>query len=244
MKEIKAKGSKYMKKTISALLAAVMLTGTAYASGFTDITGHWAENDINILADKGIVNGVADGVFDAEGTVTRVQYLKMVMESVGMETVQYREGECLDAAAEDWYAPYLQSVLDKGLVPEAMVANYKSSVIVERDDEGNAVSSSVTYSGQFNGNVPITREEAAYLAMSIAQYMMNPNTMKNLEGTSVPVFTDVMEISSWAYPSVNLAAICGVITGMDTGSFRPQDTATRAQAAVIMNRLIKLMEAE
>lgn len=231
-----------MKKIISALLAALMLTSSAFAAGFTDISGHWAENDINTLAERGIVNGVAEGIFDAEGSVTRVQFLKMVMETVGIETVEYREGECLDADSSDWYAPYLQSVLDKGLVPEAMVAGYRANVTVERDEEGSVISSSVKYSGAFNGDVPITREEAAHIAMSLYQYTLNPSTMKKLDGTDVTVFTDVAEISDWAFPAVNLAAISGVITGMDTGSFRPKDTATRAQAAVIIKRLINLME--
>ena len=148
-----------MKKTISALLAAVMLSGTALASGFTDISGHWAENDINILADRGIVNGVTDGIFDAENTVTRVQFLKMVMETVGIPVSEYREGECLDAVATDWYAPYLQSVLDKGIVPDAMVTGYKATVVVERDAEGNATASKVVYSGALGGtycNEPVS----------------------------------------------------------------------------------------
>ena len=80
--------------------------------------------------------------------------------------------------------------------------------------------------------------------MSLYQYTLNPNTMKKLEGGDMIVFTDVADISDWAFPAVNLAAMSGVITGMDSGSFRPKDTATRAQAAVIINRLIKLMEAE
>ncbi len=231
-----------MKKTISALLAVVMLSSTAFAAGFTDISGHWAENDINALAQRGIVNGVAEGIFDAEGTVTRAQYLKMVMETVGIETVECREGACLDATAADWYAPYLQSVLDKGLIPDAMVTGYEANVIIERDGEGNATASRVEYSGAFNGNTPITREEAAYITMSLYQYTVNANTMKTLVGTDLTVFTDVMNISKWAAPAVELAVLSGVITGMSDGSFMPKATATRAQASVMINRLIKLME--
>lgn len=231
-----------MKKIISAILAATVLSCNAYAAGFTDIIGHWAEKDINALANRGIVNGISDTVFDTDGSVTRVQFLKMVMEAIGMEQAQYRAGECLDALETDWYAPYLQSVLNKGLIPDEMIRDCRTDVLVERDGDGNALSSRVVYSGAFDGNNPITREEAAYLVMSLYQYTLNPNTMSKLNTTDMTVFTDVTEISEWAFPSVNLAAMGGIITGMDTGSFRPKDTATRAQAAVIINRLVNLME--
>ena len=68
-----------MKKLIAVVLASVMTTTGAHAAGFTDIGGHWAESAVNTLAGLGVVNGVTDTLFMPDGTVTRAQYLKMVI---------------------------------------------------------------------------------------------------------------------------------------------------------------------
>ena len=228
-----------MKKLIAAAAAAVLLGQSAYAAEFSDTSGHWAQRDINRLSDMGIINGMGDGSFYPEGDVTRAQYLKMMMEAMDIPTVEYRAGECLDAAAADWYGPYLQSALDKGLIPQEMIVGYKAIVDIERDENGASAGASVKYSGAFNGNVAITREEAAYMTMALCQYSLNANTMTKLNDVDKELrFTDEQEISAWAIPSVWLAASNGIINGMGDGSFRPLGTTTRAQAAVMINRLM------
>ncbi|MBR0365996.1 MAG: S-layer homology domain-containing protein, partial [Clostridia bacterium] len=125
-----------MKKIITIILASVMTTTGAYAAGFGDIGGHWAEGTINTLAGLGVVNGVTDTAFMPDGTVTRAQYLKMIMEATGLGTAQFREGECLEAKTTDWYAPYLQSALDSGIIPHAMITGFKENVEYAVNDDG------------------------------------------------------------------------------------------------------------
>lgn len=232
-----------MKKLIALAAASVLLFQTAYAADFIDTNGHWAQKEISTLADKGIINGFTDGSFLPEGEVTRAQYLKMVMEAVGIGTVELREGECLDADSNDWYAPYLQSALDKGLIPNQMIAGYKASVDAKYNNDGNAVTAVLHYSGAFNGNIEITREEAAYLTVTLCQYTLNANTMTKFKFTADDTsFTDEDSINEWTRNSVALAVSNGIITGMDDGSFLPTETTTRAQAAVMISRLAELIE--
>lgn len=232
-----------MKKLIAAAAAVVLLTQNAYAAEFSDTSGHWAQSDINRLSDKGIINGMGDGSFYPEGDVTRAQYLKMMMEAMDIPTSAYRDGECLDVSAVDWYGPYLQSALDKGLIPQEMVVGYKADVDIIRDENGTSTDASVKYSGAFNGNVAITREESAYLTMALCQYSLNANTMTKLVDVNKELkFTDEQEIGAWALPSVWLAASNEIINGMGDGSFKPSGTTTRAQAAVMINRLLLKLE--
>ena len=51
-------------------------------------------------------------------------------------------------------------------------------------------------------------------------------------------FTDRDEISGWAFESVDIAATAGIISGMGDGRFAPAESATRAQAASMINRLL------
>lgn len=225
-------------------IAAVILTvaaissSAAYAADFTDIKGHWAEQTINALAEKGVVNGVTQTAFRPEGTVTRAEFLKMAMEASSIKPVDFRMGECLDAVAKDWFGGYLQSALDKGLIPSNMISNYSVDVVSKVDESGNFVSKAI-YNGAFVGNLPITREEMASVAQITYQYSLNANTMNNMNAAIELEFADKDLISAWAVPNVKLACAQGFIEGMDNGMFAPKSTATRAQAATIISRILE-----
>ena len=60
------------------------------------------------LAENDKVSGVGDGKFNPDGTVTRAEFLKMALGTVGIADVPYRSGECLDVTASDWYGGCVQ----------------------------------------------------------------------------------------------------------------------------------------
>lgn len=228
-----------MKKRIFAIVAAVMLfTSTAQAVNFTDIANHWAKDSIITLAERGVVNGVTDTEFMPDGEVTRAQYLKMIMEATGVPAKPMREGECLDGRSTDWYSVYLQGALDCGLIPKDMITGYSESVDYVVDKDGNATYTKVTYKGAFNGNLPIKREEMAVLTQYMYQYTRTILTNKKTETAKTIDFADAGKISEWAKTSVNQAVANGFMDGMDDNMFNPESTATRAQAATVILRVI------
>ena len=228
-----------MKKIITIMLAAMMLTmNSAYAVNFEDTKGHWAESAINTLVEKGIVDGITDSTFAPDSEVTRAQYLKMIMEATGLKPTPYRVGECLEVRASDWYAPYLQKALDCGLIPEAMIAGYKQNVEYTVDENGKAIESKVVYSGAFNGDLNISREEMAVLTQYCYQYTRTALTNKETDLSGVNTFDDADTISGWAMQSVKIAVANGFIEGSDNNMFNPKDATTRAQAATVINRVI------
>ena len=232
-----------MKKTITIILAAAMLTmSSAYAVNFEDTKGHWAEQTINELVERGVVNGYTDTEFAPEDEVTRAQYLKMIMEATGVKPTPCRAGECLEATASDWYAPYLQKALDCALIPDSMIAGYKQNVEYVVDDTGKATSSRLVYSGAFNGDLPISREEMAVLTQYFYQYSRTVLTNEDIDTSEVKPFKDEDSISDWAITSVVMAAAEGFIEGSDDNSFNPKDATTRAEAATVIMRVISKQE--
>lgn len=223
---------KAMKKILSVFISMLVFTASAYAGGFVDTENHWAQNTINRLAGKGIVNGTDATHFSPDAPIRRAEYLKMMMELVGIEKKKYRYGECLDAGASDWYAEYLQSALDRGLIPKEMITSYKVSITVN----GNEMS--VVYTGAFNGELPIDRAEMAVLSMNLYQYALDSSNAGTLPLPTGERLADIDDVSVWAQPSVRLAVAAGFIEGMDDGSFRPHENATRAQAATILGRIL------
>jgi hypothetical protein len=76
----------------------------------------------------------------------------------------------------------------------------------------------------FGPNDPLTREQ---LAVLLARAL-------RLTGTAQLAFTDTAAIDAWAVGSVHAAVAAGYISGFPDGSFQPQGTATRAQAAKLL----------
>ncbi|MFJ2047251.1 S-layer homology domain-containing protein [Paenibacillus taichungensis] len=52
---------------------------------FKDIQGHWAESSILAAIKKGIISGYPNGMFYPENKVTRAEFLKLVVGSLGYE---------------------------------------------------------------------------------------------------------------------------------------------------------------
>lgn len=67
---------------------------------FKDIQGHWAESSIRSAISKGVVSGYPNGMFYPENKVTRAEFLKIVIGSLGYETES-------TASGAPWYKAYV-----------------------------------------------------------------------------------------------------------------------------------------
>lgn len=252
---MKEKGAMRTAEVIANAIPEVLPELAKYLKGeekFTDIDGHWGETEIKALADKGFVEGDGTGKFNPEGTVTRAEFLKMAMNACGIVGHAYREGECLDAANDDWYCYYLQGALDKGLIPYEMIfacegTEQTEKVLAEATEDKEAVITTITTykcrddvkpeKMQFVNQV-IKREEAAVIVMNCLSYVMK-NAKEPMEIT--PFADNAAFFDSDIYEgyinSVDAAASYGIIQGMGDGTFAPKAALTRAQAAAVINRL-------
>lgn len=95
--------------------------------------------------------------------------------------------------------------------------------------------------GSFKPDNAITREEMA----KIVATAIGEELLTQLVGeVSSNKFTDSDEISDWAETAVNQLAALGVINGYEDGSFKPTQVITRAEAAVIIDRVLALINIE
>ena len=241
---MKAKGAKRVAKLIADAIPENVPELSKYLKGdetFTDIQGHWAEDVIKTLAENGKykVSGVGDGKFNPDGTVTRAEFLKMAMDSFGIVGHAYRDGECLDATNDDWYCYYLQGALDKNIIPKEMIENCNvtkvTKTLAEATDDKEAVTTDVNvYTGKFDGDKPITREEMAAIAVRCKKYVCKDEVGFLFKS---PIIKDEAEIDEKYVNYVILAYVFRYINGMEDGRFAPKENLTRAQAAVVMNNL-------
>ncbi len=121
-----------MKKFLAMTLAVVIFASaivTVSAASFPDVTEqHWAYSYVMRLADIGTVNGMPDGTFAPQGTVSRAEFVKML----GKSNVR-AEGEFNDVPESHWAYDY---IMYSGLEPDAN-NNFNPSAVITRGEVAN-----------------------------------------------------------------------------------------------------------
>ena len=173
----------------------------------TDIKGHWAENDIYNLYDKGIVKGRTEHTFDPEGKITRAEFVALIVRALNLG--EAANTSFSDVNANDWYAGVLGKAFETGILSGS---------------EGNAYP-----------NRQITRQEMA--AITVRALELNGEGIA-LDG-DILEFDDAAKIDLWAIEAVAKAKQAGLIKG-DGSNYRPLDNTSRAEATVIISRLLAM----
>ncbi|MBC7341126.1 MAG: S-layer homology domain-containing protein [Clostridia bacterium] len=190
--------------------------------GFQDTTAHWAKAYIYDLASYGAISGFADNTFRPEANVTRAQFAKMLVAATQAvrEAASYRGKDPL-------FAPI---ALDAASATFADVRG--SSMDWARPYIGGAVKAGVIkgYSdGRFGPNDCITR---AQLAAMIGR-LLPDSAAKPVSFPDVP---------SWCRSEVAKAVGVGAVSGFADGTFKPDQHATRAQVAKVIDGLLNGMD--
>lgn len=177
---------------------------------FTDIEGvSWAQESIYALTEIGVISEDPGRKFRPQDSVTREEYVKMLVTALGI----YDENAVCnfsDVNPESWYAPYIASAYNKGLV--------------------KGVSDS-----EFGVGRKITRQDIAVMIYRGASAMGISFKDGSTEG-----FADSGEISSYAKEAVGKMAASGILNGYEDKTFRPVSNATRAEAAVITAKIYNM----
>lgn len=79
----------------------------------TDISGHWAEQTIRNLVSKNVVNGYEDGTFRPEDSVTKGEFIKLLMSATGKGTSDgFTNYKDVNAS---WARPYVSKAIYLGI---------------------------------------------------------------------------------------------------------------------------------
>jgi hypothetical protein len=92
--------------------------------------------------------------------------------------------------------------------------------------------------GGFAPDANITREQMAVMIMRAFNIIENDDFSKMATDMGQR-FNDGEGIAGWAYRAVLIANDLGIINGMTEDTFAPMQNATRAQAIVMLMRLLQ-----
>jgi amidase len=80
---------------------------------FTDITNHWAKENINLLSSKGLLIGYPDGTFRPDKGLTRAEALKVIMTYLGEEG---QASSFKDVPTTHWANQYIGKATQLGII--------------------------------------------------------------------------------------------------------------------------------
>lgn len=103
--------------TASAVMAAMVAAPASAAVNFNDINDSFAKDAILKLAELGILNGKAEGTFDPTGNVTRAEFAKILVLSLGLKTDDAPAAATFtDVAADHWSYKFVEAAAKAKLI--------------------------------------------------------------------------------------------------------------------------------
>ena len=182
------------------------------APAFTDITGHWAADNILFVASRGLLSGTSDTTFSPNTGMTRGMFVTALGRLAGINPDSYKTGKFTDVKADAYYAPYVNWAAQTGIV-EGVTA--------------------ITFAPDTN----INREQMAVIMANYAK-KLGCDLPKTLQAVT---FADNAQISSWAKDAVKAMQQAGILAGKANNRFDPKGTATRAEVATVLRRFVEIV---
>ncbi|WP_052421513.1 Ig-like domain-containing protein [Paenibacillus sp. FSL R7-0273] len=182
---------------------------------FTDTGKHWARSTIALLTAKNIIDSSYGTAFKPEQKITRAEFAVMLSRGLGLLGDRETAQRFSDVQAATQTGDYIGAAAKAGIIT------------------GNT-------DGTFRPNDNITREQLAIMIIRAMEYTENPITLRGTAASALSAFKDRSKIQNAAAEFVAKAVQEGIILGMTTTEFQPQGNATRAQAAVMLQRMLNM----
>ena len=180
---------------------------------FTDVpAGSWYYDDVAWAYENSLMNGTGATTFSPNLTTTRAMIVTILYRLEDQPAVS---AACpfTDVTAGSYYEKAVTWAASNGIVTGYTAETY-------------------------GPNDPITREQLAVILCRYAQYKGRDVSAAD---TALAAFTDASSVSSYAVPALRWACSEGVVNGTSATTLTPQGSATRAQVAVTLHRLIDLL---
>ncbi|MEW6173778.1 MAG: Ig-like domain-containing protein [Bacillota bacterium] len=185
-------------------------------ASFSDIEGHWAADTIARLADMSVIGGFPDGTFGPDKQITRVEITAILVRALNLNPSSEQALNFSDnARIPSWARGAIAAAAKEGLVKGC-------------PQPGGGIS--------FEADRPVSRAELAAMLARVLEKRLGTVTPGALS------FADTDRISGWARNAVAVAYTKGIIGGYSDNTFRPDNTATRAEAASMVLRLLDMLK--
>ncbi|MEG1442516.1 MAG: S-layer homology domain-containing protein, partial [Oscillospiraceae bacterium] len=172
----------------------------------------WSYEYIESLSKDGVING-DDGFFYPENSVTREEFLKMILERLNINLITNDNMSFNDVTPNAWYEKYVATASKLQIV--------------------NGVSEFVFGIGE-----NVSREDAAVMLLRGLRAVG-----KNINVADGKLsFNDSDTINDYAVEAVKSLVNLGIISGNENGEFAPRENLSREEAAKIVYMIGGIMD--
>jgi len=182
--------------------------GTA-GKDFPDIAGHWAEDVIRSIANKGILSGFPDGNFYPDEILTNAQTVVIFVKALGITPVS-------TANTLHWADPYIEAAIKAGIVKEGEIPHNYENAACTREYAAVLTARALRY-----------RQETLPSQAEIdkqTKYITDLDSVRNLEDVKLCMAVGVISGMPTKRP--------------DKLIFEPNGIFTRAQGASLIERVL------
>ena len=212
---------KRILSVILVLALAISCSVQAFATTYTDLSGHWAKTYLENLADKGLLTGYQDGTMRPDSNMTTCQLLVLLSRMYSLTDVQ--KGLIEDdygsvvkanvASTFSWAYANLDICLAAGIVTESELKTLDLSSNVDKEQFSLFLTRAMQLS-----------DEAGSLTASSLTYIDAANIFEACVG-----------------PVAELATL-GIVKGNTKNQFLPKSSVTRAVAATMISRALDYLQ--
>jgi len=185
---------------------------------FQDIDNHWAKSSINNMVTRSAIQGVSDEQFEPERAITKAEFCTLLFRSLDLQLATEPKVSFNDVAAGDWYYPGIMAAVDNGLISARSGQSFQPNAVLTRQEMASMLARAAALEGK---------------GVTLSPAQVNAQLVR---------FRDQNQIQNWARSDVAAALKLGLIQGRPDGTFAPYATSTRAEAAVVLERLLTLVE--
>lgn len=210
------------KQVISACLAGTILLGTAMPAmavsvdQLTDVKKtDWFYSAVEYVAQKDYMIGVTDDLFAPYRDLSRAMFVTILHRLDGEPSVDTR-ATFKDVPADAWCADSVSWAVQNGIV-------------YGFNEE------------QFAPDAPVTRQQMCVMMIRFLDYRAKKDNVTFKTTNQEKTFLDAASIGDFAKDAVKRCQMLGLMFGDEAGNFNPQANATRAQVAVVIQRLDTLL---
>jgi hypothetical protein len=184
---------------------------------FADVTKHWAKDSINDMGSRLIVSGSGNGNYSPNKEITRAEFAAIVIRALGLKA-ETTESSFADIKDTAWYAGYVDTAVSYGVI-----TGYSN--------------------GKFGPNDKITREQAMTMIARAMKLTGLYTTLTDAEmNAQISFYADGASSSKYAKEGVAACLKKGVISGKSSNKLAPKAYITRAEVAVIIERMLEKSE--
>jgi hypothetical protein len=181
---------------------------------FVDLNrAEWSREMVEELASKGIVSGMGNGRFEPNENLTRAQFVTLVLNAFDVQLVEASSASFSDVGEGDWFYSQVHTAFNEGIIRGRSAQEFAPNAQISRQDM------TVIIKNAWEKYVGTLRADGEYLR----------------------VFEDRREAQVYALDAIAASVRLGLIRGRGDGTFDPTGNATRAEAAVVINRLFNLI---